>query len=84
MTTNKIQQTIETLKQSPSWPGIEAALVNAPRSGCVGAPLAGLRATEAGFLRLVGVLGANGGLTLHGANVRARVARDHLDRLMPL
>ena len=82
--TTKIEQTIKKLEQSPSWPSIETALVNAPRSGCVGAPLAGLSESQRGFLRLVGVLGTNGGLTLHGANVRARVARDHLERLMPL
>lgn len=62
---------------------LERALLAAPGS-YVGARLSGLSASLTLFLADLGVVGTNGGLTAHGAAVRAVLDREALDRDFPL
>jgi hypothetical protein len=86
----KIKTTIEAIRTTDAAPGRiggpklrERRVLAAPGS-YVGARLDGLNATLLAELQDLGVVGTNGGLTAHGAAVRAVLDREALDRDFPL
>jgi hypothetical protein len=86
---NKILSTIEKIREydlQHPWPsGVTVeAIVRSASGSHQGARLGGLSTSVRALLADLGVVGANGGLTAHGANVRARLVTEQLDRLMPL